>query len=123
MPVLSLAAAGWPLDLRTVIPVMVLSVVFGFLLSRSHYNELLALMMSGIYGVGFVLLLAAINEPGNLGEGAISVFSRLFRWMPTLFRAASTRMIWFLRCWWPRCSGFSVTTWHGIFSALTACGA
>ncbi len=81
MPVLSLAAAGWPLDLRTVIPIMVLSVVFGFLLSRSHYNELLALIMSGIYGVGFVLLLAAINEPGNIGEGAISVFSRLLRWI------------------------------------------
>jgi len=80
MPVLSLAGAGWPLDLRTVIPVMALSVVFGFLLSRSHYNELLALLMSGIYGVGFVLLLAAINEPGNIGEGAVSVFSRLFRW-------------------------------------------
>jgi len=81
MPILSLAAAGWPLDLRTVIPVMVLSILFGFLLSRSHYNELLALVMSGVYGIGFVLLLASINEPGTIGDGAISVFSRLFRWV------------------------------------------
>jgi transglutaminase-like putative cysteine protease len=81
MPVLSLASAGWPLDLRTVIPVMILSILFGFLLSRSHYNELLALIMSGVYGVGFILLLASINEPGNIGDGAISVFSRLFRWV------------------------------------------
>src|SRR6185369_10699140 len=80
MPVLSLSAAGWPLDLRTVIPTMVLSILFGFLLSRSHYNELVALVMSAVYGIGIVLLLAAINEPGGLGEGAISVFSRVFRW-------------------------------------------
>ena len=80
MPVLSLSAAGWPLDLRTVIPTMILSILFGFLLSRSHYNEFLALVMSGVYGIGFVLLLAAINEPGGLGEGAISVFSRVLRW-------------------------------------------
>jgi transglutaminase-like putative cysteine protease len=80
MPILSLSAAGWPLDLRTVIPIMVLSVAFGFLLARSHYNELFALVMSTIYGVGFTLLLAAINEPGNLLEGAYSLFSRLFRW-------------------------------------------
>ncbi len=81
MPILSLSAAGWPLDLRTVVPTMLLSVIFGFLLSRSHYNELLALLMSGIYGVAFVLLLAAINEPGGLLDGAYSLFSRLFQWI------------------------------------------
>jgi transglutaminase-like putative cysteine protease len=80
MPILSLAAAAWPLDLRTVIPVMVLSVIFGFVLARSHYNELFALIMSGIYGVGFTLLLAAINEPGGLIEGAGSLVTRVFRW-------------------------------------------
>ncbi len=81
MPVLALTAAGWPLALNTVLPVMLLSVVFGFLLARSQYNELLALLMSGIYGVGFVLLVAAINEPGGLGDGAYSVFTRLLRWI------------------------------------------
>jgi transglutaminase-like putative cysteine protease len=85
MPVLALSAAGWPLDLRTVIPVLILSVVFGFLLARSHYNELLALMMSGIYGIGFVLLIAAINEPGGLIDGGYSLFSRLFRWLNDAF--------------------------------------
>lgn len=81
MPALSLSAAGWPLDLRTVIPVMMLSIAFGFLLARSHYNELFALIVSGIYGLGFILLIAAINEPGDLGEGAVSLFSRLLRWL------------------------------------------
>ncbi len=81
MPALALNAAGWPLAMNTIIPVIILSVLFGFLLSRSYYNELLALFMSAIYGICFVLLIASINEPGNLGEGAYSVFSRLFHWI------------------------------------------
>jgi transglutaminase-like putative cysteine protease len=80
MPALSLAAAGWPLDMRTIIPVSIFSILFGFLLARSQYNELLALIMSGIYGTATVLFIAALNEPGNLGEGAVSVFTRLIRW-------------------------------------------
>ena len=81
MPALSLNAAGWPIAMNTVVPIVILSVLFGFLLSRSYYNELLALLMSGIYGACFVLLIAAINEPGGIREGAFSVFSRLFRWV------------------------------------------
>ncbi|MBZ0292106.1 MAG: hypothetical protein K8L99_06005, partial [Anaerolineae bacterium] len=50
MPVLALSAAGWPLAMQTVLPVLVLSVAFGFILARSHYNELVALIMSGLYG-------------------------------------------------------------------------
>jgi transglutaminase-like putative cysteine protease len=80
MPALSLSAAGWPLDLRTVIPALTLSIVFGFLLARSQYNELFALLMSGIYGVATVAIIASINEPGNLADGGISVFTRLLRW-------------------------------------------
>lgn len=80
MPVLALSAAGWPLDLRTLIPVTVLSLGFGFLLARSQYNELLALIMSGIYGVAFIFLVAAINEPGGLFEGFSSVLNRVIQW-------------------------------------------
>lgn len=81
MPALALAASGWPLAMNTVLPVLLLSVGFGFLLARSQYNELLALFMSGIYGLGFVLLVASINEPGGLAEGAYTVLSRLLRWI------------------------------------------
>jgi transglutaminase-like putative cysteine protease len=81
MPVLALATAGWPADLRTLIPVTILSLLFGFLLARSQYGELLALFLSITYGIGFVVLIAAINEPGGLGEGAVSVFSRVARWI------------------------------------------
>ncbi len=80
MPVLALSAAGWPLDLRTIIPITFLSLGFGFLLARSQYNELLALIMSGIYGVAFIFLIASINEPGGLIEGFGSVLTRIFQW-------------------------------------------
>jgi transglutaminase-like putative cysteine protease len=86
MPVLSLLEAGWALERSTLIPITILSVIFGFTLARSQYNELLGLMISGIYGACLVLLIAALNQPTNLGDGIYTVFSRLFQW---LFDAAS----------------------------------
>ncbi len=80
MPVMALSAAGWPLDLRTIVPVTAFSLAFGFLLARSQYNELLALILSGIYGVAFIFLVASINEPGGLLEGFSSVITRLLQW-------------------------------------------
>jgi transglutaminase-like putative cysteine protease len=81
MPVLALSAAGWPLDLRTLAPVVGLSLGFGFLLARSQYNEIFALIVAGVYGVGFVALLAAVNEEGGIGEGVVSVLSRVAEWI------------------------------------------
>ncbi len=85
MPVLSLQAAEWPLNLRTLLPVVTLSVIFGYLLARSHYNELLALVMSAIYGGAFVLFFAALNEGGGLLQGTYSVFRRGFDWLLAAF--------------------------------------
>lgn len=85
MPVLSLTAAGWPLDMRTVLPVTIIGVVMGFLLARSHYNELLALLMGGLYGFGIILLIAAINEPGDLVAGGANLFVRVSRWVADAF--------------------------------------
>lgn len=81
MPALSLNAAGWPLDLRTLAPVLALSVTFGFLLARSQYNELIGLIISTIYGACFVMLIAAINDQSGLGRGIYNVFTRLFTWV------------------------------------------
>ncbi len=81
MPALSLTAAGWPLMPNVLLITSVLSVLFGFVLARSQYNELLGLMISGIYGACFVLLIAALNQPGDLGSGIYSVFSRVFQWI------------------------------------------
>lgn len=114
MPVLSLHAAAWPLAMGTVLPVVVLSLLIGFFLARSHYNELLALIMSGIYGAALVLLIAAINEPGGIGEGVASVFTRVFRWLTDavsgginqdelVFTMLVSSLLWFL--------GYSAA-WH-----------
>ncbi len=81
LPVLALEAAGWPLELSTLMTTTILSVFFGFVLARSQYNELLGLLISGIYGACFVLLIAAFNQPGNLGDGIYTVFSHLFTWI------------------------------------------
>lgn len=85
LPVLALERAGWPLLLATTLPMVALSVLFGFLLARSQYNELLALLMSAIYGIGMVLLIAAINEDGGPLDGFYSVLTRLLRWFVDAF--------------------------------------
>lgn len=81
MPALSLGVAGWPLESATLLPIAVLSVIFGFLLARSQYNELLGLIISGVYGACFVLLVAAVNQQTSLGDGIYTVFSRLLHWI------------------------------------------
>jgi transglutaminase-like putative cysteine protease len=87
MPMFSLIAAEWPIDVRIVLPIAILSLLFGFLLARSQYNELLALMMSSIYGVAFVLLTAALNQPGGLRTGVYEVFNRVVLWGYAAFNA------------------------------------
>src|SRR5690606_23567579 len=114
MPVLALQAAGWPLALGTVLPVLFLSTLFGLLLARSHYNELFALIMSGIYGAAFMLFFASLNEPGNILEGINSVFQRSLRWImdatsgginqdELVFTMLVASLLWFL--------GYSAA-WH-----------
>lgn len=114
MPALSLQTAGWPLDMGTLLPIVFLSIGFGFLLARSYYNELLALFMSGVYGTCFVFIIAAINEPGGIGAGVYSVISRLFQWIVAatsgginqddlVFTLLVAGLFWFL--------GYNIT-WH-----------
>ena len=85
MPALALTVAGWALDMRTIIPITLLSVGFGYMLSRSQYNELLALIVSTMYGVGFVIVIAAINEPTGFFSAIASVIIRSIRWTVDLF--------------------------------------
>jgi transglutaminase-like putative cysteine protease len=76
VPALSLQASNWLLDMSVILPIAVLSVLFGFLLARSRFNELLALFLSVGYGILFVTLLAAANTEG----GTYSVFIRSITW-------------------------------------------
>jgi hypothetical protein len=57
IPAFALADTGWNLALRTLVPVSVLSVLFGFLLARSQYNEFFALIVGSLYGFAFVMLI------------------------------------------------------------------
>lgn len=80
MPALALQAADWPLTLRIVLPTVTLSVGLGFLLARSRYNELVALLVSGGYSVLVVVFVAAWVEAGSLWPGAGAVVLRAVQW-------------------------------------------
>ena len=58
VPAWSLKAAGWPLAMNTLLPVLALSVLLGLLLARSHYNELFALILIVIYAMVAAIIVA-----------------------------------------------------------------
>ncbi len=68
--------AAWPVSLNQLIPVSLLSVIFGFLLARSHYSELLSLILSGTYSVGAIVLVQILAAPGNVFQRISSVINR-----------------------------------------------
>ena len=65
MPALALNAAEWPIELGMIVRVTVMSLVFGYFLSRSRYNELYALIVSGLYGLIVVSAVAAFSTTLN----------------------------------------------------------
>jgi transglutaminase-like putative cysteine protease len=69
-------SAEWQVDLNQLIPVAVLSVIFGFLLARSHYSELFSLFLSGIYAIGTIVSIQIANAPGNIFDRIVAVASR-----------------------------------------------
>lgn len=85
VPALALDATGWNLSIRIMIPVSALSVLFGFLLARSQYNEFFSLLIGGLYGFGTVLLVAALNQPGSFAQGLSSIFQRFSQWVIDIF--------------------------------------
>jgi transglutaminase-like putative cysteine protease len=81
VPALALDATGWNVSLATLLPVTTLSILMGFLLARSQYNELFALVVGSLYGFGFVLLIAAINQPGGVARGLVEIVNRVGQWV------------------------------------------
>jgi transglutaminase-like putative cysteine protease len=81
MAVMALHDGGWPLLLNTLFPVVVISVLLGFLLARSPYNELFALMVSSMVGFVGVFIIAGMSEPGSIVQGILSVIERTGRWL------------------------------------------
>lgn len=74
---LAAQSGDWPVSLSQLVPVAVLSVVFGFLLARSHYSELTSLVLSTIYAVGTILLVQFFAAPGDIMQRIYAVLSRL----------------------------------------------
>jgi transglutaminase-like putative cysteine protease len=85
MPALALKTAQFPLELRTVVPTIILGSLFGFVLARSRYGELFALVMTLLYGVIVVVALAGLNEPTNPANGVYEVLSRTTQWVYDAF--------------------------------------
>jgi transglutaminase-like putative cysteine protease len=59
---LALRAAEWTTGLSALAAVSFLAVGFGFLLARSHYSELLALIISSVYSIAAVLMVNALTQ-------------------------------------------------------------
>jgi hypothetical protein len=60
------SSAYWQIGLDSLVWVSIASVVFGFLLARSHYGEITALLLSSVYGlavIGFIQYLGAPGDP------------------------------------------------------------
>jgi transglutaminase-like putative cysteine protease len=74
-------SGNWEVSLSQIVPVAILSVIFGFLLSRSQYSELTALILSGIYSLGAVLVVQFFAAPGDVAE---RIYSVVMRFLATL---------------------------------------
>lgn len=114
MPSLALSAADWPIDLNITLPVTIISILFGYFLSRSRYNEFYALMVSGVYGIIAVLIVAAFSYSANVVYGFEIVIFRTLAWTLDAFTGGINQddlvftmvvsvLFWFF--------GYN-TTWH-----------
>lgn len=85
VPAFAMRAAAWTTGLEQLIPITLLSVLFGFLLARSHYDELLSLLISGVYSLGFIGLITALTiEGGTLLDRVAGIFLRSAVWLQAL---------------------------------------
>ena len=80
MPVIAIDIAGWAVDLHTLIPVTMFGVVFGWIVSRSRFGEFSALILSTVYGILAVILIAAFNQNMPFRDGISAVLSRSYEW-------------------------------------------
>lgn len=86
MPAFALNTADWADGLGTLYPVITISVLLSFLLARSYYSELLALILSGIYGFATITIVYTLSLPGPFTiQGRLQELGdRLSRWGETV---------------------------------------
>lgn len=80
MPAVSLYAADWPIRIGITAPIIVVSLLFGYVLARSRYNELYSLIVSTLYGLIAVLILASLSISFNPIMGLEQVVIRTVTW-------------------------------------------
>lgn len=80
MPALALEAAAWPLQLKIAIPTLVASIIFGYFLAHSRYDELTSLLLSTVYSIVAVLLIAGFQQNINPVRGVEEVLARAIEW-------------------------------------------
>ncbi|MBN1201500.1 MAG: hypothetical protein JXJ20_06555 [Anaerolineae bacterium] len=80
---LAIEAAAWADELRLLVIVSVLAVGFGFLLARSHYSELLALILSSTYGLVVVLgaNVFTLTEEGPIRDRVYALLDEINVWL------------------------------------------
>jgi transglutaminase-like putative cysteine protease len=114
MPAFALKTAGWSIEMRTIVPTAVLSVVFGYIMARTRYDELFALIVTTLYGFLLILVVAGINEPTDLVQGVANVLLRSAVWVydvvggginqdDTVFTLLVATLFWYM--------GYNAT-WH-----------
>jgi len=68
---------AWPVSLNQLAIVSVLSVLFGYLLARSRYGEIMGLLATSAYGMATIGLIEVLAAPGDLATRVVSVAERL----------------------------------------------
>ena len=79
-PLLATDIAGWAIDLDIVLPVTLLSVFLGLILARSRFGEITALIVGLLYGVGTVMIVAALHQNLPFRDALVSVATRSYEW-------------------------------------------
>ncbi|MCD4687290.1 MAG: transglutaminase-like domain-containing protein, partial [Anaerolineae bacterium] len=79
---LALDAAEWTEGLHVLAYVNFFAVGFGFLLSRSHYSELFALILSSIYSIAVIMLINAVLlvDHGSVWQRVDTLLHQLWVW-------------------------------------------
>ena len=80
MPLLTVEIAGYEVDLNTALPIMLFGLPFGWIVARSRFGEISALIIASLYGLFAVILVAAYNLNMPFQAAVQSVVSRSLEW-------------------------------------------
>jgi len=80
MPMLTVEIAAWPVDFHTILPITLFGIPFGWLLARSRFGEVAALIVRSLYGLFAVILVAAYNLNLPFQDAVVEVVSRSLEW-------------------------------------------